>query len=906
MQHRPSALVDVAVGTETTGIDFALDRTGSLSGRVVATTGGQPLAAVDVVINRADGSFVRRVSTGTTGLYHATDLGPGSYVVATSTDGVFLDEVYDDVSCIVEGESSCESVMGTPIRLGRGSVVSGIDFELGRSGAIAGRVNSAAGGGPVADADVRIHRASGESVGSTTTDALGRFEIGGLIPGSYRALVAAVGFRRELFGGMPCPGFGCDVSLGQAIEVRAEQTTGGVDVVLDPLGRLEGRVLDAATGAPLPGAEVVVKPVASGAREFAYADATGRYELKNLEPGSYLLAARAGIGYLSEAYDDVLCGLGAIESCLSLAATPVTVELGRTTAGIDFRLARGAEIRGEVRSTSTGQLLAGVEVEILDNAGTVVRTGLTDSAGSFRYQGLLAGRYFALAARRSPYLAVLWEGVDCPRDVCPPGAGTPIDVEPGDTIEGIDFSLRSFGTIAGTVRDAQTGAPLAGMVVAVFDADGLFVWQGSAADDGSYRSAGLEPGLYYARTQGSSHFATELYAELPCPRSECEETVGTPIAVALETTTPGIDFTLDRLGLITGTVSDAFRGTPVDFLDVLLWSSEGELLDNLEPDSLGRYVFDGLGSGTYYVATSSIGSYADEVWAGLPCPDGGLGDCDPTLGTPIVIDHPAQTIQGIDFVLVPLEPEFCDDFEALCLNRERFMVEVEWKDFLGRGGRAEPSPLTDDSGYFWFLDEDNVEVVVKVLDACAGPAGGYWVFAAGLTNFEVTTRVTDLLTGEIKTYRNPAGKPFQPVLDTRAFTGCPAGAARKAAPAEAAKVGDCEGGEQALCLGGERFRIAASYRTFLGETGAANAVELTDDAGYFWFFDEDNVEVIVKVLDGCFATPPRFWVFAAGLTNVEVVLEVTDTATGQVREYTNPLGKAFQPILDTGAFATCP
>jgi hypothetical protein len=35
-------------------------------------------------------------------------------------------------------------------------------------------------------------------------------------------------------------------------------------------------------------------------------------------------------------------------------------------------------------------------------------------------------------------------------------------------------------------------------------------------------------------------------------------------------------------------------------------------------------------------------------------------------------------------------------------------------------------------------------------------------------------------------------------------------------------------------------------------------------------------------------------------------MAVTDTQTGQVREYTNDLGTVFEPILDTSAFATCP
>jgi hypothetical protein len=60
----------------------------------------------------------------------------------------------------------------------------------------------------------------------------------------------------------------------------------------------------------------------------------------------------------------------------------------------------------------------------------------------------------------------------------------------------------------------------------------------------------------------------------------------------------------------------------------------------------------------------------------------------------------------------------------------------------------------------------------------------------------------------------------------------------------------------------------------------------------------------VKVLNGC-GVNNKYWVFAAGMTNVNVVLTVTDTVSGQVKTYTNPQGRTFRSILDTGAFATC-
>ena len=78
-------------------------------------------------------------------------------------------------------------------------------------------------------------------------------------------------------------------------------------------------------------------------------------------------------------------------------------------------------------------------------------------------------------------------------------------------------------------------------------------------------------------------------------------------------------------------------------------------------------------------------------------------------------------------------------------------------------------------------------------------------------------------------------------------------------------------------------------------------VKLTDETGYLWFFDQQNVEAVVKVLDGC-GLNNHFWVFAGGLTNVEVTLTVTDTETGGMKTYVNPQGKAYHPLQDTGAF----
>ncbi len=48
------------------------------------------------------------------------------------------------------------------------------------------------------------------------------------------------------------------------------------------------------------------------------------------------------------------------------------------------------------------------------------------------------------------------------------------------------------------------------------------------------------------------------------------------------------------------------------------------------------------------------------------------------------------------------------------------------------------------------------------------------------------------------------------------------------------------------------------------------------------------------------------WVYAAASNDVEYTLTVTDTATGRIARYDNPLGRRAPAVTDTQAFATCP
>jgi hypothetical protein len=109
----------------------------------------------------------------------------------------------------------------------------------------------------------------------------------------------------------------------------------------------------------------------------------------------------------------------------------------------------------------------------------------------------------------------------------------------------------------------------------------------------------------------------------------------------------------------------------------------------------------------------------------------------------------------------------------------------------------------------------------------------------------------------------------------------------------------CTTTDTTLCVDGNRFRVDVSSQVPDGRVFPGRSVKLTSDTGYFWFFNADNVELIVKVLNGCvFPDINAHLVFASGLTNVEVDMTIIDTQSGAIQRYQNAQETAFQPIQE--------
>jgi hypothetical protein len=192
--------------------------------------------------------------------------------------------------------------------------------------------------------------------------------------------------------------------------------------------------------------------------------------------------------------------------------------------------------------------------------------------------------------------------------------------------------------------------------------------------------------------------------------------------------------------------------------------------------------------------------------------------------------------------------------------------------------------------------------------------GHHWVFYGALSNVEYALTVTDTQTGAARRYVNPPGR-LGSVGDTRAFgpLGASAAGVVTQGPAPEPEMGEarvttrrgkatgtCAPSSTRLCLNGGRFAVEVRWKDFQGTTGRGQADALTGDTGTFWFFDESNVEVVLKVLDGR-PLNGKFWVFYGALSSVEYALTITDTETGVVKTYTNPSGR-LASVADTEGF----
>lgn len=202
-----------------------------------------------------------------------------------------------------------------------------------------------------------------------------------------------------------------------------------------------------------------------------------------------------------------------------------------------------------------------------------------------------------------------------------------------------------------------------------------------------------------------------------------------------------------------------------------------------------------------------------------------------------------------------------------------------------------------------------------MLDGCS-VNDHHWVYAASTTDLGYSIVVTDTATGAVREYTNEPGQPAPAITDATAFPracSVPVAAEASAAPIAPAPLGHaaashsgCEEAGSSLCLVDGRFEVKVDWSTADGQNGPASKVPGgTNNSGLFTFFDPNNWEMLIKVLDGC-AVNGNFWVYSAAATDLGLDITVTDTDTDATWTYTKEPGPPAPAITDAAAFtASC-
>lgn len=278
---------------------------------------------------------------------------------------------------------------------------------------------------------------------------------------------------------------------------------------------VRGRTLDASTGRGLSHVQVRANTSTSGPPPTPYpwqalTDAEGRYEIKGLPAGVYMIAATKQ-NYVRSAF-----GAERVEG----PGKRMTLTDGQVLEKIDLKLARTGAITGKIvdefGDPATDVFVSAMRYQYVQGSRRLMQSGRgssTNDIGEFRIYGLTPGQYYVSATLRN-FTGMATDTNDR-SGYAPtfyPGTGNVADAQrltiaPGQTVPGTNLTLLPIQTarVTGTVTDAD-GKPVSASMINVAQRVGAIMLSNSTVPirpDGKF-TLNLTPGDYMLRSFGQA------------------------------------------------------------------------------------------------------------------------------------------------------------------------------------------------------------------------------------------------------------------------------------------------------------------------------------------------------------------------------------------------------------------